>query len=481
MNSRRYAFVDLETTGISPADDRVTEIGIVCVDDGTLVDEWSTLVDPGVPIPSDIQTLTGITNEMVRGAPRFAQHLPEISRRLAGRVFVAHNARFDYGFVKAEYRRIGERFSAEVLCTVRLSRRLFPEYGTHRLDALIDRHRLPATDRHRALGDARVIRHFLDMLHREHDADALASAVRELLKSPATPPHLAPGALDALPESPGVYVFEGASGQPLYIGKARNLRDRVRAHFYADSRNTNDARLVAEIHSLRLIATAGEFGALLHEMQLIKSCAPLHNIALRRRETTCFLRPGAPGVPPRIVRLTDLPEADPTLSASLQGTAPPLPPGVSPTDAPATDSSTDAPLYGPFGSRAGARAALAAAGRAHRLCDRALGLWAREGACFSRQVRRCDGLCTGDESPAAHHARLLTALEPMRFPAWPFEGEVVLHEHDPESGRDDRLRFDRWRSVGPNGLEPFDPDAFKLLRRHILRMPHRFETPFATA
>lgn len=481
MSRPRYAFVDLETTGVSPGDDRVTEIGIVCVDDGECVDEWSALIDPGVPIPPDIQTLTGITNDMVRGAPRFAQLVPEISRRLAGRVFVAHNARFDYGFVKAEHRRIGERFSAEVLCTVRLSRRLFPEYGSHRLDALIDRHRLPATDRHRALGDARVIRHFLDMLHREHDPHALASAIRELLKQPATPPHLDPAALEALPESPGVYVFVGASGQPLYVGKARNLRDRVRSHFYADSRNANDARLVAEVHALRLIPTAGEFGALLHEMQLIKSCAPLHNIALRRRETTCFLRPGVPGSPPKIIRLSELPESDPTRSTSHARPGPSHTPEAFPPDTPPTDTTADAPLYGPFGSRAGARAALAAAGREHRLCDRALGLWAREGACFSRQVRRCDGLCTGDESPAAHHARLLTALEPWRFPAWPFEGEVVLHEHDPESHRRDRLRFDHWRTVGPTGLEPFDPDVFKLLRRHLLRSPHRFVPPFAAS
>jgi DNA polymerase III subunit epsilon len=493
----RYAFVDLETTGMSPGDDRVTEIGIVCVDEGVLVDEWSSLVDPGVPIPPDIQTLTGITNEMVRGAPRFVQLLAEISPRLAGRVFVAHNARFDYGFVKAEHRRVGERFSAEVLCTVRLSRRLFPEYGTHRLDALIDRHRLPAPDRHRALGDARVIRHFLDTLHREHDADVLAAAIRELLKLPATPPHLVPGALDALPEAPGVYVFDGANGQPLYVGKARNLRDRVRAHFYADSRNANDARLAAEVHALRLLPTAGEFGALLREMQLIKSCAPLHNVALRRRETTCFLRPGLPGAPPRVVRLSDLPGADPgpparhtsrtSLDTPIKDTSAVDTPaadatGDSPlTEATPVDAPTDVPLYGPFGSRAGARAALAAAGRAHRLCDRALGLWAREGACFSRQVRRCNGLCTGDESSDAHHARLLAALAPLRFPAWPFDGEVVLHEHDPETGRRDSLRFDRWRAIGPEGLEPFDPDVFKLLRRQMLRTPQRFETPSTLA
>jgi DNA polymerase-3 subunit epsilon len=448
MTPRRFAFVDLETCGVSPSEDRVTEIGIVLVDGDETIGEWSSLVDPGRPIPAEIQALTGITNEMVRGAPRFAQLIPQVSALLAGRVFVAHNARFDYGFVKAEYRRAGERFSAEVLCTVRLSRRLFPQYGSHRLDALVERHRLPAAERHRALGDARLIRGFLQTLWREEDHDAVDAAIRELLKQPATPPNLPAGALDALPESPGVYVFVGASGQPLYVGKARNLRERVRGHFYADSRNANDARLVAEVRDIEVETTAGEFGALLLEMQRIKGCAPLHNVALRRRETVCFLRAEAPGRPPRVVPLADLAGRDPL---------------------------SEPELYGPFGSRASARAALSALGREHRLCDRGLGLWAREGACFSRQVRRCDGLCTGDESAESHHARLRVALEPLRFPRWPFDGPVALHERDPESGRSDRLLFDRWRALGPDGPAPFDPDVFKLLRRRVQRSPHALE------
>ena len=448
MPERRYAFVDLETSGVSPSDDRITEVGIVLVDGGVPVEEWSSLVDPGVPIPPEIQALTGITNDMVRGAPRFAELLPQVAARLAGRVFVAHNARFDYGFLKAEFRRAGERFTADVLCTVRLSRRLFPQYGSHRLDALIDRHRLPAADRHRALGDARVIRAFLQALERDADPDEVEAAIRSLLRQPATPSHLDASQLESLPESPGVYTFVGANGQPLYVGKARNLRERVRGHFYADSRNANDARLVAEVRAIDVEPTAGEFGALLLEMQRIKSCAPLHNVALRRRGTVCFLRADAPGRAPRVVPLAELADADPL---------------------------SEPDLYGPFGTRASARAALFALGREHRLCDRGLGLWAREGACFSRQVRRCAGLCTGEEPADAHHARLRAALAPLRFPAWPFDGPVVLREHDPESGRSDRLAFDRWRAIGPEGPMPFDPDVYKLLRRRVQRMPEGFE------
>src|SRR5438552_18195277 len=160
------AFVDLETTGMLAAFDAITEVGIVRVDaplEGVgepAVTEWSTLVNPGVPIPAEIQALTGITNEMVRDAPSFECIADEVAARTAGALFVAHNARFDYGFLKHAFARLQRRFSARVLCTVRLSRRLFPDEPRHRLDSVIVRHALPITSRHRALGDARVLWEF---------------------------------------------------------------------------------------------------------------------------------------------------------------------------------------------------------------------------------------------------------------------------------------------------------------------------------
>ena len=145
-------FVDLETTGTAPTGDRITEIGIVRVDDGEFVDEWSALVDPGCSIPEEIRALTGISNEMVRGKPTFPELRREVLERLEGRVFVAHNARFDYGFLKHEFRRAGVAYTADVLCTVRLSRRLYPEAIGHGLDALIARHGLHERSEERRVG-----------------------------------------------------------------------------------------------------------------------------------------------------------------------------------------------------------------------------------------------------------------------------------------------------------------------------------------
>jgi len=178
--SPAIAFVDLETTGTTSTRDRITEIGIVRVADGEFADEWSTLVNPECSIPEDIRVLTGITNEMVRGAPTFSEVRREVLERLEGHVFVAHNARFDYGFIKNELARLEEKFTADVLCTVRLSRKLYPEAIGHGLDALIARHGLhdaiaprssARTGRHSALGDARALWRFVQMLYREREAD----------------------------------------------------------------------------------------------------------------------------------------------------------------------------------------------------------------------------------------------------------------------------------------------------------------------
>ena len=147
-------FVDLETTGGNAAYHRITEVGIVRMHDGVVIEEWNSLVNPECPIPAYIAAFTGITDEMVANAPRFADIASLMLEKLRGPVFVAHNARFDYSFLRTEFRRLDMNFSAPVLCTVKLSRRLFPQFPRHSLDAVMERHRLTCTARHRALGDA---------------------------------------------------------------------------------------------------------------------------------------------------------------------------------------------------------------------------------------------------------------------------------------------------------------------------------------
>ncbi|MGI4985539.1 MAG: 3'-5' exonuclease [Janthinobacterium lividum] len=167
---RPMVFVDLETTGSDPGKDRITEIGLVEVGPGGLR-EWTMMVDPGQPIPPFIEQLTGISDAMVRGQPSFASLAPALAAQLEGKLFIAHNASFDYGFLKSEFKRAGLRFRADVLCTVRLSRTLFPTARKHGLDALIERFALVPRGRHRALADADLLWQFWQHLHRHARPD----------------------------------------------------------------------------------------------------------------------------------------------------------------------------------------------------------------------------------------------------------------------------------------------------------------------
>ena len=184
---RPLAFVDIETTGSSPHFDAITEVGVVLLDEEG-VREWSSLVRPGMRIPPSIEQLTGISNEMVADAPEFAAIAPQLLELLADRVFIAHNARFDYGFLRQAFRRANYAFRATTLCTVRLSRLLFPEHRRHSLDALIDRHGLAVLQRHRALGDARVLQQFWELTQRGPRAAAFEAAVQLLTARPSLPP-----------------------------------------------------------------------------------------------------------------------------------------------------------------------------------------------------------------------------------------------------------------------------------------------------
>ena len=277
------AIVDLETTGANASWDRITEIALIEIDGGEISGEWSTLVNPQTAIPPAIQALTGITNDMVADAPTFAELARGLHERLAGRVVVAHNARFDYGFLRQAFEREGIRYAARTLCTVKLSRRLYPGHARHNLDSLIARHGLHCRARHRALGDADAVWQFLRVAAAEHGAAALADAAQRVARQPSLPPNVEREAIDAVPEAPGVYLFYGEGERPLYVGMSNNMRARVLDHF------AGATRLAREVRRIDWQRTTGELGARLREAELVKALAPLFN--RRRRRTDELARP----------------------------------------------------------------------------------------------------------------------------------------------------------------------------------------------
>ncbi|HEU5282992.1 MAG TPA: exonuclease domain-containing protein, partial [Burkholderiales bacterium] len=286
----RLAFVDVETTGADPRSDRITEIGMVLLDDGVVVEEWTTLINPGRGIPSGIELLTGINDAMVSAAPTFADIADDLAARLHDRLLAAHNARFDYAFLRNEFKRAGVAFRAPVLCTVRLSRHLFPEHPRHNLDALIERFALPCEARHRALPDARLAYRFACEAACRLGAEAFNEAVALVRDMPRAPEGMNTDLIEDAPDTPGVYLLYDAQGAALFAGKAANLRAQLLAHFTARGRHAQEQRQALQAGSVEWFSTAGDLGAALRHLRALGTLAPRHNRLPRRRRQAWALQ-----------------------------------------------------------------------------------------------------------------------------------------------------------------------------------------------
>jgi DNA polymerase III subunit epsilon len=269
-------FVDLETTGGTFGIDRITEIGIVDVGPQG-VSTWTSLVNPDKPIPAFVQQLTGITNDMVRDAPTFEELAADLLDRMSGRLFVAHNAHFDHSFLKGEFKRIGLRFAPDVLCTVQLSRAVYPAESRHGLDALVLRHALVPSARHRALADADLLWQFWQHLHRAHAPDVLLAHVERITRRFKLAADIDEDTIERMSAGCGVYTFFGDDDKPLFVGKSVRLRQRVRSHLTGPRRSAKDLRLAALVRRVEWKATGGEIGALLGEAQRVATLRPALN------------------------------------------------------------------------------------------------------------------------------------------------------------------------------------------------------------
>ena len=254
--ARPLAFVDVETTGLSPAEDRIREIGVVLVDEGR-PRRWTTFLRSrhrDEDAPSDENP----------ASPRFQDIAGELARMLADRMVVAHNARFDYGFLKTEFERIGVDFQPRLVCSLMLSRRLYPALDCHDLDALVRHHELHSTIRHRALPDADLVWQFWQVLERSLPAGVLDNAIEHLLAGPVLPEGLAPSLVERLPRSPGAYAFHGDDGEVLLTGAAANLHTQVVSYFRLDHASGKALEYAHRIANISWRVTRGLLGAQLH-------------------------------------------------------------------------------------------------------------------------------------------------------------------------------------------------------------------------
>ena len=226
-----YAIVDIETTGGSAAFHKVTEVAILIHDGKRVVDEYQTLINPEKGIPIGITSLTGISNEMVADAPKFYEVAKDILEMLTGNIFVAHNVNFDYSFLKNEYKELGGNLNLNKLCTVRLSRKVLPGHKSYSLGRICDELGIENHARHRAMGDAKATAELMTMLIQNDTEEHIKKALKKNSKEADLPPYLPKTVFDALPDMTGVYYFHDEKGNVLYVGKANNIKKRIRSHF----------------------------------------------------------------------------------------------------------------------------------------------------------------------------------------------------------------------------------------------------------
>ena len=441
------AFVDIETTGSNFERDRITEIGIKTLSrDGIQV--WERLINPQTYIPQNIQRLTGISPQMVEGQPSFEEMAQELKQELAGKIFIAHNARFDYGFIKASFKRIGIDFKPKVLCTVKLSRLLFPDQPRHNLDTIINAHNLEVSARHRALGDADLLLQFWRVCESQFGKERLNEAINQLIGNPSLPPNLDQDLIDSIPDGPGCYIFYGENKTPLYIGKSITLRSRVMGHFQGALTQRKEMKLSLQVRDIDWIETSGELGALILESRLIKERMPSMNIKLRRSKDLC----GWSLVQDQSGTLM------PTLVTHHQ-----LAPGLQDN------------LYGLFYSKREAHSYLKAIAKKYRLCEALLGLEKRvEGkSCFGYQVKQCGGACLNLTPMTVHNLQLKTALELFKIQIWPYPGPIAIKDGD------EMIVIDKWCYLGTainheelselkiDGDTEFDLDIYKIIKKAL--------------
>jgi DNA polymerase-3 subunit epsilon len=368
-----YAIIDIETTGGSHKNEKITEIAIFVHDGTKIVNEFSTLINPEKNIPYFITGLTGITNEMVSDAPKFYEVAKQIVELTENCIFVGHNVNFDYHFVREEFSRLGYDYKREVLCTVKMSRKLIPGKKTYSLGKLCDEIGISITDRHRAAGDALATVKLFELLLSINKSPLNGSKKNILASQKDLNPALDYSLIQNLPHQTGVYQFLNEKGDIIYIGKSNDIHDRVIAHF--NNTTTKKAlEMRAHIADIGFELTGSELIALLLESFQIKKYKPLYNRAQRRSLNNYG-----------IYTYTD--------SA-----------GYIRFYIEKNSALDEIPLVS-FDSPIEAKQFLTLLVEKYKLCQKLCGLYNSQDACFHYQLNECQGACIGKEPSQSYNSR----------------------------------------------------------------------------
>jgi DNA polymerase-3 subunit epsilon len=377
----QFAVVDIETTGGFASGNGITEISIHIHDGNEVIDSYETLINPQSFIPPYIESLTGISNEMVENAPTFEMVAARIFEMLQHNVFVAHNVNFDYSFVKHHLALAGYDLQSKKLCTVRLSRKIFPGFASYSLGKLCTSLNIIINNRHRAGGDAAATAILLSQLLKADHEGYITQSLNRSSKEQVLPPNLCKSAIDKLPQKPGVYYFKDHKGAVVYIGKAKNIQKRVCSHFSGNNSGPQRQEFLKSIHHIDFEVCGTELMAFILEATEIKRLWPTNNRALKRFEQKYSL-----------VSYTDQ-QGYLRLAIDKYNKLVPS-------------------LYS-FNSIADGHHLLRMLIKEHLLCEKLCFIQSKRVACTGYELGTCSGACVGAETAACYNVRVKYAIKEL--------------------------------------------------------------------
>lgn len=380
-----FSIIDVETTGGSFRQAKITEIAILLHDGNKIIERFETLINPGIAIPWFITRLTGIDDSMVKSAPHFYEVAKKIVELTEDKILVAHNSKFDYGFLQHEFHSLGFKFLRNTLCTCTVSRKIFPGLNSYGLDSLSRHFNIENKSRHRASGDAEATTILLEKIIDATGIETLTSHLIPWNRTNKLPASISPDELHSLPHTAGVYFFKDETGKVIYTGKAVNLHRRVLSHF-SNSRTGKVSKTAARAHSFSYEITGSEMIALLRETEVIKSETPILNRAQKNTNAPIgifkSLQNGYLHLEIRNVNEKDAGQSVLSFSKTAQ-----------------------------------ALRVLEKMVRQFELCAALCHLEAAKSpGCFGYQIKQCRGACAGNEDPAVYNERVERAVNAFAFP-----------------------------------------------------------------